>query len=99
MEIIHILGDQEQWAGPAALQLHQGAVRRVGRHLAEPAPAFVVKALHQRGVASEGLGRGHVLDPMLLPQPAIVSEGGKATLGGDAGPGEDDNGRCGIGLH
>ena len=76
----------ELWLMLVALGL-MGGVGMDGRQLAA---ALVVEILHEARVAGEGLGRGHILEPMPLPQAVIGPEGGDAGFGGDAGAGEDD---------
>ena len=92
MEVVHVLRDQQQVAGPGALQPGQGQVRGVGLHGGEAAAPLVVETVDQGRIAAEGLWGGHVLHPVVLPEAVGGAEGPQAALGGDARAGEDDDG-------
>ena len=90
MEVVDVLGDQQEVALPAGGEVGEGAVGGVGLDLSKLATAAVVEVLHHGRVAGEGFRRGHVLDAVAHPQAVVGAEGGDAGLGGDAGAGEDD---------
>ena len=89
VQVVHILRDQEQVAAPFPLQAGQGEVGGIGLHQGEAAPPFVVETVDQRRVPVEGLRRGHVLHPVLLPEAVGGAKGAQPAFGGDAGAGED----------
>ena len=65
VQIVHILGDQGQIM--PFCQIGQGAMRVVGFGIGGGCAAGVVKPMDQCGIADEGLGCGHILDPMVFP--------------------------------
>ena len=77
---------------PLPLQPGQGQVGGVGLDARQAAPALVVEAVDQGRVAVEGLGCGHVLHPVVLPQPVRVPERAQPAFRGNARAGEDDDG-------
>lgn len=92
VQIIDILGDEEEPAGPLRLKPGQGAVGGVGRHLAQEGPALVIELLHQCGVAPEGLRGGDIFHPVAFPQAIVGAKRGHAGFSRNAGAGEDDDG-------
>jgi hypothetical protein len=93
VQVVDVLGDQQQFARPVRLQPGQGQVRRVGRHLARqeaPAP-IVVEVVHPCRIAREGLGRGHVFQAHLGPDAVGIAEGIQAGFLRDPGAGQDDD--------
>ncbi len=91
VEIIDVLGDDEQLARPVPVEPAERAMGGVGRHFGEAGAARIVEGLDEGGVAAEGLGRCHILDPVAFPQPVGPAEGGDPRFGGNARPGEDDD--------
>jgi hypothetical protein len=89
VQIVDVLGDDQQLAIERPVQPGQCRVGRVGRGRQHPGAAQVVEALDQRGIAGEGLWRGDILDPVLLPQSILGAERPEAALGADAGAGQD----------
>jgi len=88
VEIIHVLGHQQQLPGPLPLEPGEGPVRRIGLHLPEPTPPLVVEALHELRIPDEALGRGHVLDSMILPEAIGSPEGLQSRFRRDTRPRE-----------
>ena len=78
VEIVDILGDDQQLARPFRVEPRQRLVRRIGLDPGEIGAAGVVEGVDQSGIARERLGRGDVLDPMALPQSVRPAEGGEA---------------------
>ena len=56
VEIIHILGHQQNSAGPPLLQTSQCQMGGVGFHLAHLSPASVVEPQHQIRICHKSLG-------------------------------------------
>ncbi len=74
VQVVDILGDDQQFARPLRVEPRQRDMRRIGLDLAQPRPPRIVELLHQRRVARERLGRRDILDPMPLPQPVRPRE-------------------------
>jgi hypothetical protein len=91
VQVVNILGDQQQLAGPLRVEPGERVVRGIGFDLGEVRAAFVVEAVDQLGVVRERLWRAHILDAMPLPQSAGAAKGGDAGFGGNACAGEDDD--------
>lgn len=81
MKIIHILCNDEHLTQPLrfplALQEGQRAVGIIGLDLGrlKLGTPGIVEILNQFWVSQEPLRGGHVLDPMVFPEPAVVAEG------------------------
>lgn len=89
VQVVDILGDDQQVAGPVGVEPRQRLVRRVRDLGLDRLAPRVVEAVDEVGIARESLGRRDVLDPMLLPQPARVAEGVDAAFGRNPGAGQD----------
>lgn len=89
VQIIDILGDDQQFAGPFPVQRRQCLMPGIGPHLRQLRPALVIKAVNERRIARQRFGGADILDMMPLPQPVGTAKGGKAALGGNSGPGQD----------
>src|SRR5690554_8144414 len=79
MQVIHVLGDHGN--PETAFQFRQQAVGRVRLNRQQLAAAFVVEPQYQLTVTLERLRGGYVVHTVLLPQPAVVTEGGEAEIG------------------
>ena len=91
VQVIDILGDQQQIARKLALKPRQRRVRRIGHDIGKRGAAHVVEFQHKAGVAGETLGRGDILHTVLFPQPPGAAEGIDPALRGNACAGEDDD--------
>ena len=104
VEVVHVLGHQQELARPGALELDEGVVRGIGLVGGEAPPPLVVEAVDQLRIPPEGLRGGNVLQAVALPQPVPIPEGAHAALRRDAGasqehqPGIAGEGRVG-GTH
>ena len=67
VQVIDILGDEQQLARPRGIEPRQRPVRGIGLDRAEPRPPGVVECVNQRRIAAKGLGRRHILDAMAFP--------------------------------
>jgi hypothetical protein len=95
MQVVDILGDEQERAGPVALEARQremGGIRR-DRRVAQLRATRVVERVDAPRIAREGLGCRDVLQPDLRPDPAQVTERRKAGFAADARAGEDDDRR------
>ena len=92
MEIVHILGDEEELPLPGFLQACEGQMGGIGMDGGQSGSALVVKAVNPRGVGGKPLRRGDIFEPLPLPQAIGIPESGETGFGGNAGPGKDDEG-------
>ena len=69
-----------------------------GMILPKPLPMLPrwLRYADQARIFGKGSRRGQIFGLVLLPQSVGAAESGDAALGGDAGSGEDYNGRCGL---
>ena len=88
---IDVLCDDQDLGARFGLQSGKRQMRLVGPRLRRLRAARVVEPVHKGGVAGKGLGRGHVLDPVLRPDPARIAERAKPAFGGNARAGENDD--------
>ncbi len=86
MQVIDVLGHHTDPA--PVLQIHQGLMRRVRAGRKYLVTTAVVKIPHQVRITRPGLGRGHILDVDLFPEPTRVPERGQTTLSTDPGAGQ-----------
>ena len=91
MQVVDILGDDQQLARPCGIETRQRAVRRIGLDRRQCRTASVVETVDKIGILRARVGRAHILDAVPFPQPARPAKSGKAALGGDAGAGQDDD--------
>ncbi len=91
VQIVDILRDDQQLAAPFAVQLGQRLVRGVRLLRLDRFAAHVVEAQHKLRIAFERFGRGDILDPVLLPQPAFRAKGVDAAFRAHASAGENDD--------
>ena len=89
VQIVDILGDQQQLARPLSIEPRQRLVRVIWLDGPQPRPPRVVEGVDQRRVPPIRLGRGDVLDPVAFPQPVGPAEGREPAFGGNAGSGQD----------
>ena len=95
VEIVDILGDEQEFPGETALEGGQCQMGRVGGDIGckeGPAPGRV-EGEDLLGMTGEGHGRGQVLRPEVSPQTRGPAKRRKPGLRGDAGPGQDDDPR------
>ena len=94
VQIVDVLGHQQEIALPARFERGQGTVRGIWLDVVrqQVAPALIVEFVDEGRIAGEGLGRGHVLDAVTRPDAVGVAEGRQPGFLGDAGAGEDDDG-------
>ena len=91
VQIVDILRDQQQLAGPFSIEPRKRAVRGIGLDGCELGPPRVVECMDQGRVAGEGFGRRDILDAMAFPQPVRPPKGRETAFGRDAGAGQDDD--------
>ena len=102
MQIVDILRHESQCAAAlreAGFEPRQRGMGGVGRSGEQIAPTRIVKRMHQRRIAGEGLGRRELHRIVALPQRrARPAKDAEAAFGGDARAGEDEevhlNARC-----
>ena len=89
VQVVDILGHQQQLAWPCGVEPRQSDMRRIGLDRGKRRPASIVESVDQLRIARIGLGRAHVLDAMSFPQAVRPAECGDAALGRDARAGQD----------
>ena len=89
MEVVNVLRDDPNVVG--ALQIDEGPVRGVRLCRPHLSPPLVVKLEHEDRVFGPGLGRGHILDAMTLPEAAVAAKGLQAAFGAHASASEHDD--------
>ena len=90
MQVVDILGDDQQLAvAIRASSRPSASCAGIGLRGEHRRAALVVEALDQIGIAAEALGRGDLLDRVILPQPVLGAEGSQPAFGGDSGTGQD----------
>ena len=67
MQIIDILGNEQQVSRKFRFQPGQRFMRGIGLHSRQSFAAHIVEAEHERGIASKAFGCGNILDPVLFP--------------------------------
>ncbi len=92
MEVVDVLGHQEEIPVQLMFQPRQRDVRGIGRHhpIQQVGAPRVVEPMHEIGIRFKGLRSGDVLRSVVLPQPVGVPESGDSGFGGHARPGEND---------
>lgn len=91
VQVIDILGDQQQLSGPFRVEASKRLVGGIGLDGAEPGAPRIVESVNQRRIAGEGLRRRHILDPMPFPQAVGTAEGRKSALRGHSRTRQDDD--------
>ncbi len=89
VQIVDILGNDQQLTLPAPVQLCQRRMRRVGQLFLYRRAAHVVETQHQIGIARKSFWRSDILDAVLLPQSPGGTESVDPALGADPGTGQD----------
>ena len=89
VEAVHVLRDEQEAVAQAGLRRGERLVAGVRLDGLRLPPPLGVEAPDELGVLGEPLGGRHLLDRVALPEAVRVAEGGDAALGGDAGPGQD----------
>lgn len=91
VEIVDILGDDEEVSRPFAVEPAERKVGGIGLDLGEAGATGIVEGLDERRVAAKGLGCCHVLDAVAFPEAIGAAEGGHSGFGGNARASEDDD--------
>lgn len=85
MQIIDVLGNQQELALEVPLKAGQCQVGGVGGHLQQLLMPLIVEAKHLFRVADKGLRRGDILHPVPFPQTIRPPECLEAGLGRNPG--------------
>lgn len=91
VQVIDILGDQQQLSPPFRIEARQRSMRGVRLDVIELRPSCIVESVDQLGIARERFRRGDVFDAMAVPQPVRSSESRKPAFGRNSGAGQNDN--------
>ncbi len=93
MEAVHVLGDEQKPIAQALLHVGQGTMTGVRLDRLRLLPPKRIELPDELGIADEAVGRGDVLDPVLLPQAIRIAERREAALRGNPGPGQNQKPR------
>lgn len=91
MQVINILRDDQHAPRHLSLKAGERFMRRIGLSVAGLGAARIIKALHKVRVAPVAFRRRHILDPVLIPEPARITKCAKPRFGGKPGAGENDD--------
>ncbi len=89
VQIIDILRDNGQVALPPGIKPRERMMRCIGLLGLDRGAPHIIKSQHQIGIAGKGFGRRHILDAVLLPQPAASTKGINPAFRAHAGAGQD----------
>ena len=81
VQAVDVLRHGEDAACVLLLQPRQRVMGGVRPGIAKPPPAEIVEFVHAGRIAGEALGRCHLFEIELLPQPAFVAERAEPALG------------------
>jgi hypothetical protein len=91
VQVIDVLGDDEQIAPPLGIEPCQCDVRIIRLHLVERSSASIVERMHQVRIAGKGLGSGDILDVVTFPESIGPTKGCNAAVGANACSGQNDD--------
>ena len=91
VEVVHVLRDEGDPTGKAALEPRQGLVGGVGPGLQAVRASGVVEGEDPGRIAPVALGCGDLLEVDPGPEPARVAEGAEARLGRDSRARQDED--------
>ncbi len=89
MQVIDVLGDEQELARPFGLEAGQRPMRGIGFDFGELRAPRIVKFMYERGVAREGLRRRDILDTMTFPQAVLAPKSRQSAFGGNACAGQN----------
>jgi hypothetical protein len=90
VQIVYILGAEEEAISQTLLQLREREMRRVGLRSRSYSPTHGIELPDQPGVAVPRMGRSDLLDPVVPPETIDATERGYPALGAYACPCEDE---------
>ena len=67
MEIVNVLRDEQQVAGPFTIKPGKGHMRCIRLHGAQPGTSRIVEGMNNRGIPPESLWRCNIFDAMAFP--------------------------------
>ena len=91
VQVVDVLRHDQDLARVVLLEPRECDVCCVGLHVGEFGAARVVEVVHQNRVSREPFGRGHILHVVLRPHAARIAKGGDPGIGGNAGPGQNND--------
>jgi hypothetical protein len=74
VQVVDVLGDEDEAAGERALQPCQCIMRGIRRDARKAAPPLIVEVVDEAGIAGESLRCRHVAIVHLRPDAALVAE-------------------------
>ena len=90
VEIIDVLRAEIKTVTQFAFNISQSQMCRIRFYSHGVAATHGIEAPHQFAIGMPSLGRGHLLDPVPIPQPTRTPEGSKPALRRDTGAGENE---------
>src|SRR5262249_3744439 len=96
VEAVHGLGGEEEAVAEPGFRRRERLVAGVRLALARAPAPLRVEAPDELRILLEALGRGHLLDGMVLPEPSRIAEGRDPALRGDTRAGEHEKTRLGA---
>lgn len=75
VEIVNVLGDQQECSGPCGFESGEGGVGGVRLDCPQCGAAEIVEAVHQLGFPIESLRAGDILDAVAFPESIGSPEG------------------------
>lgn len=91
MQVVHVLGDDDDVTVPVLLQAGQGVMSGIGDSVSGIGAAFVVEPLHQPRISGKAFRGGHILDAVLGPQPVRIAERAQPAFRRNACTGQNDD--------
>lgn len=91
VQVVDVLGNHQQLSRPFSVKPRQRPMSIIGLDSSELGPASIVESMDQSRITAKRFGGANILDTMTLPKTVGASESREAALGGDTGPGQNDN--------
>lgn len=92
VEVINILGHDQQRACPDRIKPGKREMSGVGLHGLHEGAAHVIKAMDELRIGRKRLGSTDILDTVAFPEATRSPKGGNTAFGGNSRAGQDDNG-------
>jgi hypothetical protein len=91
VEVVDILGDEQELASPFCLQQCERVVRGIWLNGPQLRPPRVIECVDQNRIARVRFWSGDIIDPVAFPQSVGATEGCQAAFGRDPGAGQHHN--------
>ena len=91
VEMIDVLGAEKKTIGERVFESGESEMRGIGLGGGSDAAAHGVKIPDQARIAAPSVGRGQLFEAVVAPQAPGIAKCGDATLGADAGTGQNED--------